>query len=259
MATSLFHDIVYGPIHSRRLGISLGINLSPPDGKRCTFNCIYCQCGLNEERLSGTGAPRRAEVSAALEAKLLQMQAEYLYPDVITFSGNGEPTLHPAFAGIVDDTLAIRNRLCPRTKVAALSNSTMIWKPKVFGALNRLDERIMKFDSAIDARLLQIDQPELPDFTCEQLVRQLCRFDGQLSIQTIFLRGEHRGATVDNTGEEEVTAWLNALTKINPRKVMIYTIDRDTPIESLHKVSKDELDAIAARVRTAGFDVSVSA
>ncbi|MDR1602278.1 MAG: radical SAM protein [Tannerella sp.] len=259
MATILFHDIVYGPVHSRRLGVSLGVNISPPDGKRCTFNCIYCECGLNEERPASVKAPRREEVRKALNTKLSQMASEHIFPDVITFSGNGEPTLHPAFAGIIDDTLTLRDRWCPQAKVAVLSNSTMIWKETVFQALCRVDENIMKLDSATDMRMWQIDQPESADFTCTQVIRQLCRFGGKVIIQTIFLRGKRDGIVIDNTGEAEIDAWIDALKKINPSKVMIYTIDRETPVKSLQKVPADELNAIASRVRAAGFEVSVSA
>jgi wyosine [tRNA(Phe)-imidazoG37] synthetase (radical SAM superfamily) len=258
MATILFHDIVYGPVRSRRLGVSLGVNISPSDGKRCTFNCIYCECGLNEEYPATAKAPRREEVCEALNAKLSQMASENIFPDVITFSGNGEPTLHPAFAGIIDDTLTLRDRWCPQAKVAVLSNSTMIWKESVFQALCRVDENIMKLDSATDTRMRQIDQPESADFTCEQVIRRLCRFGGKVIVQTIFLHGERDGVVIDNTGEAEIDAWLDALKRINPRKVMIYTIDRETPVKSLQKVPAEELHAIAARVRAAGFEVSVS-
>ncbi|MDR2120073.1 MAG: radical SAM protein [Tannerella sp.] len=258
MATILFHDIVYGPVRSRRLGVSLGINISPSDGKRCTFNCIYCECGLNEAYPAKAKAPRREDVREALNIKLSQMASENTFPDVITFSGNGESTLHPAFAGIIDDTLALRDRWCPQAKVAVLSNSTMVWKESVFQALCRVDENIMKLDSATNMRMQQIDQPESADFTCEQVIRQLCRFSGKVIIQTIFLRGERNGVIIDNTGEAEVDAWIAALKKINPRKVMIYTIDRETPVKSLQKVPKEDLMVIAARVKAAGFEISVS-
>ncbi|MDR1780747.1 MAG: radical SAM protein [Tannerella sp.] len=258
MATNLFHDIVYGPVHSRRLGVSLGINISPADGKRCTFNCIYCECGLNEERLARTKAPDRSEVRNALENKLIRMAKEGVAPDVITFSGNGEPTMHPAFADIIADTLELRDKLCPRARVAVLSNSTMIWNERVFNALCRIDDNIMKLDAANDSLIRCIDQPVPKDFTCEKLIERLCRFDGRLIIQTIFLRGERDGEIIDNTGEADISAWIEALKRIRPRKVMIYTIDRDTPIKSLRKVGATELDAIAATLLELGFDVSVS-
>jgi len=258
MSTILFDQVVYGPIHSRRLGVSLGINISPPDGKRCSFNCIYCECGLNEERPAHSRAPSREEVKQFLENKLLQMKSEGLCPDVITFSGNGEPTMHPEFALIIDDTINLRDRLCSEARVAVLSNSTMLHKENVFKALLKVDESIMKLDSVMDERIRQIDDPEIRDFKADGLIRQLMRFDGKLTIQTIFLRGVRDGVIIDNTSPEEVLRWIEAIKAINPRKVMIYTIDRETPVKSLQKVSEDELNGIAARVREAGFEVSVS-
>lgn len=258
MSTILFNQIVYGPVHSRRLGVSLGVNVSPADGKRCTFNCIYCECGLNEERRTRTPAPRREDVRKALKTKLSEMADDGVLPDVITFSGNGEPTMHPDFAGIIDDTLELRNTFCPKAKVAVLSNSTMIRKDDVFNALLKVDENIMKLDSVYDRRMRQIDDPEMSDFTCEELIRQLCRFEGHLIIQTIFLRGKRDGVIIDNTSHEEVSAWIDALKRIRPRKVMIYTIARETPVRSLQKIPKTELDTIADMVRNEGFEVSVS-
>ena len=258
MSTILFDQIVYGPVHSRRLGISLGINISPMNGKRCSFNCIYCECGLNEERRTHMPAPRRKEVQQALETKLQQLTSKGVNPDVITFSGNGEPTMHPEFEGIIDDTLALRNQLCPKAKVAVLSNSTMLHNESVFQALLKVDDNLMKLDSVLDERIRQIDDPEIKNFTSKELIRQLKRFAGKLVIQTIFLRGERNGVIIDNTSEAEVSAWIEALKEINPRKVMIYTIDRETPIKSLQRLLPEELNTIAARVQAAGLDVSVS-
>ena len=258
MSTQLFYQIVYGPVNSRRLGVSLGVNISPTDGKRCSFNCIYCECGLNEERPAKKNAPLREEIQYALETKLLQMNTEGIHPDVITFSGNGEPTLHPDFAGIIDDTLKLRNQQCPLARVAVLSNSTMLHKDDVFQALCKVDDNIMKLDSVSDMRIKQIDDPENKHFSSVALVRQLCRFNGCLIIQTMFLRGVRDGVVIDNTGKDDITAWIDALKKINPRKVMIYTISRETPVKLLQKISRIELETIAERVRNEGFEVSVS-
>jgi len=258
MSRLLFNDIIYGPVHSRRLGISLGVNISPPDGKRCTFDCVYCECGLNAQGRTETRAPRRDEVAAALEKRLLQSRDVGMRVEVITFSGNGEPTLHPEFAGIVDDTLSLRDRLCPQARVAVLSNSTMLWKDEVFEALRRVDDNIMKLDAATDILMRQIDCPAVEGFNCRQVVQQLCRFEGRVIIQTIFLRGERDGIVIDNTGEADVEAWIEALKLIHPRRVMIYTIDRETPVKTLSKVYLTELEAIARRVGEAGFEVSVS-
>ena len=258
MATLLFDRIVYGPVHSRRLGVSLGVNISPVDGKFCSFNCIYCECGLNDERPAKQQVPRRKEIQYELKTKLLQLNDKGIHPDVITFSGNGEPTLHPDFAGIIEDTLALRNGLCPQARVAVLSNSTMLHKDDVFYALCRVDDNIMKLDSVLDMRIRQIDDPENKHFSSAELIRQLCRFNGRVIIQTMFLRGMHNEIVIDNTCEDEITAWMHALKKINPRKVMIYTINRETPVKTLKKVSQSELEAIAERVRNEGFEVSVA-
>lgn len=258
MSTILFDNIVFGPIHSRRLGISLGVNLLPADGKYCSFDCIYCECGRNDERRTHTKLPLREDVKKTLEEKLTLMRQEGITPDVITFAGNGEPTLHPEFGGIIDDTIEVRNRFYPCTKIAVLSNSTMLHKESVFRALNKVDENIMKLDSVFDSRIRQLNAPNSPCFTFDKLLEQLCRFEGNVIIQTMFLKGEVNGESVDNTTETEINDWIKALKIINPRQVMVYTIDRETPLKNLMKVSKDELDAIADRVRKEGFDVIVS-
>lgn len=258
MSTILFNQIVFGPVHSRRLGISLGINLLPVDGKFCSFNCIYCECGLNEEHRTNSALPSREEVKKALEEKLMSMQSEGVTPDYITFSGNGEPTMHPAFAAIIDDTIALREHFFPHTKIAVLSNATMLHKEDVFAALNKVDDNILKLDSVLDSRIQQLDAPNSPSFTFDSLLKGLIRFNGNLIIQTIFLRGEYKGESIDNTTEEEITGWLEALKQIKPKKVMVYTIARETPVKELRKVSKEELEKIATRARQEGFDVQVS-
>lgn len=258
MATILFDQIVFGPVHSRRLGVSLGMNLLPADGKICSFDCIYCECGLNEERRTRSGFPSRQDVKEALETKLASMQAEGIAPDVITFAGNGEPTLHPEFAGIIDDTVATRNRFFPSARIAVLSNATRIGRPAVFEALNKVDDNILKLDSVSDSRIRQLDRPASPSFTFADLLEGLKRFEGNLIIQTMFLSGEYEGRPAGNTSEEEIAGWLQALREIRPRLVMIYTIDRETPVKGLKKASPALLDAIAARARQEGFDVTVS-
>lgn len=259
MSTILFDKIIYGPIKSRRLGLSLGMNLFPHDGKLCNFNCIYCECGYNEDFRPHTDMPQREAVKAALSEQLSKMNAEGLPPDVITFAGNGEPTMHPDFAGIIEDTIALRNAHCPTTRIAVLSNSTMLHRPEVFEALCRVDDCLLKLDSVLDKRIQQINVPNQPDFTFQKLIGNLCQFQGKLIIQTMFLRGERSGESVDNTTPEEVEGWVEALKKIRPRKVTIYTIDRETPLKTLQKVSKEELEAIADKARAEGFEVSVSA
>lgn len=258
MPTILFKEIVFGPVHSRRLGRSLGVNLLPVDGKLCSFDCIYCECGLNAERRTATRMPSSIEVKEALEKKLQEMCGAGTPPDVITFAGNGEPTLHPEFGEIINDTVELRNRLCRGTKIAVLSNSTMLHKPGVFAALNKVEDNILKLDSVLDSRIRQMNVPNTPSFNVNELIEQLQRFGGNLIIQTMFLKGEHEGISVNNMGEEEITGWLEALRKIKAKQVMIYTLDREAPVKGLRKASREELDAIACRVRKSGFNVSVS-
>lgn len=253
----LFDQIIFGPIQSRRLGLSLGVNLLPIDAKICSFNCVYCECGFNTT-MQESPIPNREQVRETLEAKLKEMVAEGQIPDVITFAGNGEPTLHAEFEGIIDDTIALRNKYCPTAKVSVLSNSTRVHKPHVFAALNKVDNNILKFDSAIDRTMKLMDQPVGKHINVAWFIEHLKKFKGKLIIQTMFLRGEVNGEKLDNTTDEEIEAWLNALKEINPQQVMIYSLDREAPTQTLQKVSVEDLNVIAEKVKARGFDVSVA-
>jgi len=254
----LFTSIIYGPIHSRRLGVSLGVNLMPTDKKLCTFNCVYCECGWNTQALYPLLPSRRA-VYEEMEAKLIAMEAEGVRPDVITFSGNGEPTLHPDFLGIIQDTCALRDRYCPAAKVSVLSNSTQLGRKEIREALMRCDNRILKLDSAIDETMRLIDQPLNPQLTVRQIKEWLRLFDGDFTLQTCFLRGEHNGRRIDNTTPAELEAWYQAVEELHPRQVMIYVIDRATPEQQLEKISRDEMERIAAPLLEKGYPISISA
>ncbi|MEI7675800.1 MAG: radical SAM protein [Bacteroidales bacterium] len=253
----LFSEIIFGPVKSRRLGVSLGVNLLPTNAKICTFDCIYCECGYNTTVKDGK-LPTRADVKEALETKLQQMQDAGEAPDVITFAGNGEPTMHPEFPQVVDDTIALRNVFFPNAKISVLSNSTFVRKDVVFEALKKVENNIMKLDSGLDATVAQIDRPTQSTYTIAGIIKELQKFEGNLIIQTMFLRGTHNGKKVDNTTKEEVDALIAALKQINPRQIMIYSLDRDTPENTLEKVSVEELNLIAAELRSAGFEVSVA-
>lgn len=258
MVTILFHDTIFGPIHSRRLGTSLGINLTPNDGKICSFDCIYCEAGYNAQGAGTTGISPREEVRTLLEQKLAAMKANGDRLDVITFSGNGEPTLHPDFNGVVDDVIALRDRYYPQVKISVLSNSTMIDRPAVVEALKKVDNNILKLDSAIDRTMRLIDRPVNRNFNVADLVERLKQFSGQCIVQTMMLRGEHEGEHIDNTTDEEVEALLAAYLEIRPMEVMLYSIDRATPEENLQKVPKEELETIAERFRAKGIKVQVN-
>lgn len=251
----LFDSIVYGPIRSRRLGVSLGVNLMPTNAKLCTFDCVYCECGWNQ-LVSHPVLPTREQVRQALAEKLVSI-ANTL--DVITFSGNGEPTLHPDFLGIIQDTCALRDRYCPQAKISVLSNSTQLARPDVVEALRLCDNRILKLDSAIDATMQLIDKPVNPRLTVEQIAEWLSVFNGDFTLQTCFLRGEYHGQIIDNTTTQELSAWYAMIERLQPKQVMIYVIDRATPLQTLSKVPAHEMQAIAAPLREQGIDVIVSA
>jgi len=253
--TILFHSTIFGPVHSRRLGVSLGVNLMPSDGKICSFDCLYCEAGYNAQGAGKAGLPTRGQVASDLDAKLSDMRRAGDPLDVITFSGNGEPTLHPEFPEVVDDVIRLRDLHYPEAKISVLSNSTRIFDPAVADALRRVDNNILKLDSAIEKTMRLIDRPNSPEFTVGRVVESLRQFAGQAIIQTMMLRGEHNGVVIDNTTPEEIDALISAYRDIRPREVMLYSIDRSTPEENLRKVSREELERIAAQVSDAGVPV----
>ena len=254
MSTIIYPSPIFGPVHSRRLGISLGINLMPADGKICTFNCIYCECGLNEDHRPTLPRPSRELVAEKLEAKLREMTAEGQLPDVLTFAGNGEPTCHPHFAEIIDDTIRLRDKYCPEAKVSVLSNATMIHHQKVHDALMRVDNNILKLDTVDPLYINKVDQPVVP-YDVDLVIERLKAFQGHVIIQTMFMGGQE---SVDNTGDRFVEPWLEAVKEIQPQQVMIYTIDRETPTQGLLKATHEQLDAIRDRVIAAGIPCTAS-
>jgi len=259
MSTFLFSKIIFGPVKSRRLGVSLGINLLPGSRKVCNFNCIYCECGWTlDSKEEKSTLTERAEVYEALELKLSEMKERDQHPDVITFAGNGEPTLHPDFPGIIDDCIELRNKYFPEARIAVLSNSTTITKPHIKEALLKIDQNILKLDSGFDLTLKIHNQP-MVNIRVAELIDNLKKFNGQLIIQTLFLRGSYKGKTIDNTTPEEIEAWLTALQMIKPSEVMIYTVSRDTPEGGeLGKVPLPELKRIASMVNRLGIKTNVS-
>ena len=255
--TSLYDNIIFGPVRSRRLGLSLGVNLLPVESKLCNFDCIYCECGWNEDHPGRRRFNSREDVQEMLAKTLRRMVDEGEVPDVITFAGNGEPTMHPDFEDIIADTIALRDQICPQAKVSVLSNATQIHREDVRRALLRVDNNILKLDSAFDATVQLINKPQ-GSYSVERTVELMKLFEGEMILQTMFLRGEYLGQRVDNTTEKEVEAWLDIVEQIRPRQVMIYSLDRDTPCQTLEKVEKEELQKIAARLQERGFNCSVA-
>lgn len=258
MSTILFSEIVFGPIKSRRLGTSLGINLLPYDGKLCSFDCIYCECGLNKNFRTKTKLPDRQNVQSALEDKLIALKNEGIIIDVITFAGNGEPTLHPQFHEIIDDTIALRNIYYPKSKISVLSNGMHLDKPKVVEALKKTDNAVLKLDSAIEKTIRILDRPNSSSYSIYRQIERFKLFNSNFILQTMFLKGEFEGQTIDNTTEEEVSAWLKLVSDLQPREVMIYTIDRETAVRGLEKVSLEKLQEIADKVESIGIKTNVA-
>lgn len=230
----------------------------PTDSKICSFDCIYCECGWNpQKREQKSKLPARELVRLKMDEKLREMVVNNELPDVITFAGNGEPTLHPEFEGIIDDTIELRNQLAPNARIAVLSNSSMLHKPSVVSALLKIEDNILKLDSAFEETVKMIDCP-VGHFNLAEVVENLKVFNGKLIIQTLFVRGNHKGQQIDNATEKEIRAWLKLVEEIRPLQVMIYTIDRDTAAAGLEKVGLEELKQIASRVEALGMKVQVS-
>ena len=257
MSTIIYPSPIFGPVHSRRLGLSLGINLLPADGKVCTFDCIYCECGFNKDHRPALPLPTRKEVADKLEERLRQMTDEGRLPDVLTFAGNGEPTSHPYFAEIMDDTLKLRNKYCAEAKVSVLSNATLIHRPQVKEALMRVDNNILKLDTVNPTYINNVDRPSC-HYNVRDIIEGMKDFHGHVIIQTMFMRGECNGESVDNTGDEYVLPWLDAVREIGPSQVMVYTIDRETPTQGLLKATHEQLDSICARVEAMGIRCQAS-
>ena len=259
MSTFLFDQIIFGPVKSRRLGISLGVNLMPTDSKICSFDCIYCECGYNKDHHTRTHHPSREVVSRSLESKLKEMHEQGIHPDVLTFAGNGEPTSHPNFDLIIDDTIKIRNKYCPEAKISVLSNSTFINHKKIHDALMRVDNNILKLDTVNIDYIRKVDRPINPSYNINEIIKNLKEFNGHVILQTMFMKGEtDEGIDVNNTGEDFVGPWLDTIKEIAPKEVMIYTIDRETPDLHLIKATHKELDLIRDRVIKIGIPCTAS-
>jgi len=259
MATFLFDEIIFGPVSSRRLGNSLGINLLPTSKKVCNFNCLYCECGLTDFFYPDKNSrlPTPEEVRRNLEETLKRYSSRGNPIDTITFAGNGEPTLHPSFSQIIDDTLCLRKKYFPTVKVAVLSNATLIGNKKISKALQKIDYNILKLDSANEETIRKINCPA-DNFSLQQLIEQLHTFKNNLTIQTLFVKGSYNDYSFDNSSEEELVAWLSVIKELHPQLVMVYTIARDTPIRTIQKISVQKLNEIAAKVKDLGIPVTIS-
>ena len=260
--TILHESPIFGPVKSRRLGISLGINLMPGDGKWCSFDCVYCECGLNKDHRPSKPLPTVEEIEYKLRERLEAMKECGEDLNTLTFSGNGEPTMHPKFSEIVDNVLSLRSKYFPKAKVTVLSNSTQIHRKEVFDALMRVDNAVMKLDTVSEEYIRLVDQPT-GHYDINSIIENLARMNGRAVVQTMFMKGNVKDkdgnlVCVDNCKDEYIEPYIDALKRINPRQVMIYTLDREWPTEGLEKADHETMDAIAEKIRKAGFDTSVS-
>lgn len=255
--TALYNSIIYGPVKSRRLGISLGINLLPTHSKACSFDCVYCECGWNSEHPGPHRFPTVKEVEDSLRESLVSLKESGMIPDTMTFAGNGEPTIHPDFPEIIDITIALRNQYAPKAKISVLSNATRIYLKDVRNALLKVDNNILKLDSAFNSTAQVMNIP-VGNYSIEEIVTHLKEFEGNLTIQTMFLKGDNQGQKFDNTTEEEISAWLELIGEIHPKSVMVYSIARDTPCQTLEKVPMETLEKIKQRVMMLGIDCTTA-
>lgn len=249
-----FDNIVYGPVHSRRLGISLGVNLLPADGKLCSFDCIYCECGLYSDGRTSTPMPTLPEVTLALGKTLASMADKGEKLDVITFAGHGEPCLNPDFPAIIDATVALRDEFCPDTKIAVLSNSMVLDKEDVFLALKKVDDPIMKLDAADEVLVNAIDRPNVK-FDLDHVIANLERFEGDFIMQTMFLGGARPDYRKDKAALE---GWFDAVRRLHPRQVMVYTLDRPAPVEGLEKFSYETMRSLLEPLINEGFNIQIN-
>ncbi|MGI6321638.1 MAG: radical SAM protein [Bacteroidales bacterium] len=257
MSGILWDELVFGPIRSRRLGNSLGVNLLPGSKKICTFNCVYCECGWGEEiENKDDKLPKLEKIIPALEKRLIELKEQKFDLNSITFAGNGEPSLHPEFVEIINNVLQLRDIHAPQAKVTCLSNSTMIHKVGIREALMKIDNPWMKLDAGSDLMYRRINKV-FKNLSLSEIVENLIKMKGNLSIQTLLLRGEMDGEIIDNTSEKEVEVWIEHLKKIKPRSVILYPIDRETPLSKLEKISDEELEKIADKVRKVGINTVV--
>lgn len=245
-------EIVFGPIHSRRLGASLGINLLPTKGKLCNFDCIYCECGFNKDGIADKRLPSSAEVKDALEAKLSDCSSKGIRIDSITFSGDGEPTLNPDFPKIIDDTLALRARFYPQAKISVLSNATRAGVEEVFKALCKVDNPIMKLDSPTAKLAALINQPQ-GRYDVAEVVSNLKKFKGNFVLQTMFLRGNG----FDSASPEVLGPWMDIVRDLRPREIMAYTLDREAPMKGLEKFTVEEMGALLKPLSDEGFTIQI--
>lgn len=244
--------LVFGPIFSRRLGASLGINLLPENGKLCNFDCVYCECGWNRDGRGDNRLPDAEELRKALEDKLSECRRAGVGIDSITFSGDGEPTLNPHFAQMIDITLELRDKYYPGSAVSVLSNATRVCRPDVRAALMKVDNPILKLDASTDGMAELINQPQC-DYSVREIVEDLKAFDGNFILQTMFLKFPG----FDSLSEPNLSGWMDIVRELKPREIMVYTLAREAPAEGLEKFTEERMRAAVTPLLEEGFRIQI--
>lgn len=255
----LFENTIVGPIRSRRLGSSLGVNLLPLHHKICSYDCIYCECGWNRESEMGDiQYVSPAQVREMLERRLQELKAENAQIDSITFAGNGEPTLYPEFPEIVDIVTEMRDRYYPQAATTILTNATQLIRPEIFAALQKLDNPTLKLDAGFADMRNRINLPNEKACTFEQLKECLIRFGSRCIIQTLLFDGTtDEGENVTNIDPEGFAAYLEIVKQIRPKFVQLYALDRATPAKHLRKLAPEELNIYAEKLRAEGIETKI--
>ena len=246
-----FDKIVFGPIHSRRLGSSLGVNLLPSDGKLCNFDCIYCECGWNRDNAFSEPLPNAAQVREALERKLSESARAGQRIDSITFSGNGEPTLNPHFPEIIDITIALRDEYMPQAKVSVLSNATRCSHQEIVSALKKVDNPILKLDAPTGELAALVNKP-VGSYDPSRIVEALAQFHGDFILQTMFLRSND----FDTASEQVLGPWKNIVRHLRPRQVMVYSLDRETAQKGLVKYDRESMQKLVKDLTDEGINIT---
>lgn len=248
-----FDSIVFGPIRSRRLGSSLGVNLLPADGKICNFDCIYCECGLDRDGRTSTSIPALEDVKSALRQGIASAAESGVEVDSITFSGNGEPTLHPDFPEIIKETLALRDRFYPSAVVSVLSNATRLDKPEVVAALRSVDCPILKLDAVNDAMLRDMNVPAA-GLSVDAIIDGMRRFEGEFVLQTMLLMADRPSLADD---PEALARWMDIVRQLRPRLVTLYSLDRPAPVKGLQRLSAQQMQELVQPLINEGFNIKI--
>ena len=256
MATFLFDKHVFGPVKSRRLGNSLGINLLSTHYKVCDFDCIYCECGWTHHKPDSKKFIEKQKFIQLLETKLSQLERDKIPVDYITYAGNGEPTLHPYFLEIAKKVSELRDQYFPKCSIALLSNGSTLSKEKIKASFAYIEDVILKIDAGHQQLFQLINRPN-EHLQLDDICNNMVNLQGNFIAQSMFLKGNADGVEFDNSDQKVVAKWKEKIQMLRPKYVQIYSISRDTPLESIQPISKERLQNIAEQLENMGIHAEV--